>query len=81
MLCVLSNDASQDGRTALHMACRSGQDDVVLMLLNAGAAVNALTKVYCLVFVPLFFRLSVHPSILTFTFSSSNFDYVLCVRE
>jgi len=34
------------------MACRSGQEDMVHMLLNAGASVNALTKVrhylYCL---------------------------------
>ena len=35
----------QDGRTALHMACRSGQEDVVRMLLTSGASVNALTKV------------------------------------
>lgn len=68
MLCVLSNDALQDGRTALHMACRSGQDDVVLMLLNAGAAVNALTKVYHLVLVAHFFKLSVCPSVFTFIF-------------
>jgi len=28
------------------MACRSGQEDMVHMLLNAGASVNALTKVH-----------------------------------
>jgi len=45
---VLLNDVLQDGRTALHMACRSGQEDMVHMLLNAGASVNVLTKVHCL---------------------------------
>lgn len=37
-------DAQQDGRTALHVACRSGQEDMVHMLLDAGASVNVLTK-------------------------------------
>lgn len=38
------NIFAQDGRTPLHMACRSGQEEIVQMLLDANADVNARTK-------------------------------------
>jgi Ankyrin repeat len=41
----------QDGRTPLHVACRSGQDQIIDMLLEAKADVNAETKV-CELCVP-----------------------------
>jgi len=35
----------KDGRTSLHVACRSGQEQIVDMLLEAKADANAITKV------------------------------------
>lgn len=34
----------QDNRTALHIACRHGKEDIVMELIKAKANVNAQTK-------------------------------------
>ena len=48
--CVRTNKATcgclwQDGRTALHMACRGGHTDIVQALISAGTSVNKRTLV------------------------------------
>ena len=44
---------SQTGATALHAACQEGHDQVVVLLLQAGASVDQKAKVRCGVLVTL----------------------------
>ena len=52
MLCVTELVVifiSQDGSTALHVACQEGHAQVAELLLQAGASVELETKVRCVV--------------------------------
>ena len=42
---IFTVDLSQDGATALHLACLGGHDQVVDLLLQAGACVDQKAKV------------------------------------
>ena len=42
---IFTVDLSQDGATALHVACQKGHDQVAELLLQAGASVEQKTKV------------------------------------
>ena len=44
---IFTVDLSQDGDTALHVACQEGHDLVVELLLQAGASVDPKTEVRC----------------------------------
>ena len=44
---IFTVDLSQDGITALHLACFGGHDQVVELLLQAGASVDQKTEVRC----------------------------------
>ena len=42
---IFTVDLSQDGVTALHVACLGGHDQVIELLLQAGASVDQKAKV------------------------------------
>ena len=42
---IFTVDLSQDGATVLHLACVGGHDQVVVLLLQAGACVDQETEV------------------------------------